>query len=259
MPPSSHGSVSERTASRVRRPMAYDLVIFDCDGVLVDSEPLSNRILAERLTAIGLPTTTEESIRDFMGRSWATCQRDDRAAARAPAARRTSRTATTRSSTRRCGASCEPVAGDRRRRSTRSTAPCVRGLERRATRRSARALGATGLLERFEGADLQRHRRRARQAGAGPVPARRARVRRRARRAAWSSRTRRAGAEAGRRAGMDVLGYAGLTAPELLAAEGATRVPLDGRAAGAAQRFRSQMSRRPVSVSRSSTSSISSQ
>ena len=54
--------------------MAYDLVIFDCDGVLVDSEPLSNRILAERLTAIGLPTTTEESIRDYMGRSWKTDQ-----------------------------------------------------------------------------------------------------------------------------------------------------------------------------------------
>ena len=50
------------------------LVIFDCDGVLVDSEPLSNRILAERLTAIGLPTTTEGSIRDYMGRSWASCQ-----------------------------------------------------------------------------------------------------------------------------------------------------------------------------------------
>src|SRR5215210_197783 len=70
MPPSSHGSVSERTASRVRRPMAYDLVIFDCDGVLVDSEPLSNRILAERLTAIGLPTTTEQAIQDYMGRSF---------------------------------------------------------------------------------------------------------------------------------------------------------------------------------------------
>jgi HAD superfamily hydrolase (TIGR01509 family) len=50
--------------------MAYELVIFDCDGVLVDSEPLSNRILAERLTAIGLPTTTEDAIRDYMGRSW---------------------------------------------------------------------------------------------------------------------------------------------------------------------------------------------
>jgi HAD superfamily hydrolase (TIGR01509 family) len=53
--------------------MAYELVIFDCDGVLVDSEHLSNRILAERLTAIGLPTTTEESMRDFMGRSWKSC------------------------------------------------------------------------------------------------------------------------------------------------------------------------------------------
>src|SRR5918998_6904389 len=72
-PPSSHGSCSERTASRVRR-VAFELVIFDCDGVLVDSEPLSNRILAERLTAIGLPTTTEESIRDYMGRSWKTDQ-----------------------------------------------------------------------------------------------------------------------------------------------------------------------------------------
>jgi HAD superfamily hydrolase (TIGR01509 family) len=53
--------------------MAPELVIFDCDGVLVDSEPLSNRVLAEELTAIGLPTTTEDSVRDYMGRSWATC------------------------------------------------------------------------------------------------------------------------------------------------------------------------------------------
>jgi HAD superfamily hydrolase (TIGR01509 family) len=49
---------------------SFELVIFDCDGVLVDSEPLSNRILAERLTAIGLPTTVEDAIRDYMGRSW---------------------------------------------------------------------------------------------------------------------------------------------------------------------------------------------
>ena len=45
-------------------------VIFDCDGVLVDSEPTSNRILAEVLTEIGLPTTTEQSTAAFMGRSW---------------------------------------------------------------------------------------------------------------------------------------------------------------------------------------------
>jgi HAD superfamily hydrolase (TIGR01509 family) len=47
--------------------MRYDLVIFDNDGVLVDSEPLSNTILAAYLTELGHPTTYEESIRDYMG------------------------------------------------------------------------------------------------------------------------------------------------------------------------------------------------
>lgn len=47
--------------------MRYDLVIFDNDGVLVDSETISNRILAEYLTEVGCPTTYEESIRDYMG------------------------------------------------------------------------------------------------------------------------------------------------------------------------------------------------
>ena len=45
----------------------YELVIFDNDGVLVDSEPLSNRILAGYLTELGHPTTFEDSVRDFMG------------------------------------------------------------------------------------------------------------------------------------------------------------------------------------------------
>jgi HAD superfamily hydrolase (TIGR01509 family) len=45
----------------------YELVIFDNDGVLVDSEPISNRLLADHLTELGHPTTYEDSIRDFMG------------------------------------------------------------------------------------------------------------------------------------------------------------------------------------------------
>jgi HAD superfamily hydrolase (TIGR01509 family) len=45
----------------------YELVIFDNDGVLVDSEPVSNRILAGYLTELGHPTTYEDSVRDFMG------------------------------------------------------------------------------------------------------------------------------------------------------------------------------------------------
>ncbi|CAM5247800.1 hydrolase [Streptomyces spiroverticillatus] len=47
--------------------MRYELVIFDNDGVLVDSEPLSNRILSGYLTELGHPTTYEDSLRDYMG------------------------------------------------------------------------------------------------------------------------------------------------------------------------------------------------
>lgn len=47
--------------------MRYPLVIFDNDGVLVDSEPISNRILAAYLTELGHPTSYEDSIRDYMG------------------------------------------------------------------------------------------------------------------------------------------------------------------------------------------------
>jgi len=45
-------------------------VIFDCDGVLVDSERLAAPILADTLTELGLPTTAENVDRDFKGRSW---------------------------------------------------------------------------------------------------------------------------------------------------------------------------------------------
>ncbi|RLU79435.1 hydrolase [Streptomyces griseocarneus] len=47
--------------------MRYDLVIFDNDGILVDSEPLANRVLAAYLTELGHPTTYEDSLRDYMG------------------------------------------------------------------------------------------------------------------------------------------------------------------------------------------------
>jgi HAD superfamily hydrolase (TIGR01509 family) len=50
-----------------------ELVIFDCDGVLVDSERLANRVLAALLTEIGLPTSVEQSITSYMGRSMPAC------------------------------------------------------------------------------------------------------------------------------------------------------------------------------------------
>lgn len=50
-------------------PMSFDLVIFDCDGVLVDSEILSCRTLSETLRANGFEISPEEVFERFLGRS----------------------------------------------------------------------------------------------------------------------------------------------------------------------------------------------
>jgi HAD superfamily hydrolase (TIGR01509 family) len=46
-----------------------DLIIFDCDGVLVDSEVISCRVHADVLTRYGYPITAEQVHRRFLGRS----------------------------------------------------------------------------------------------------------------------------------------------------------------------------------------------
>ncbi len=48
--------------------MRPDLVIFDCDGVLVDTEPISNQIFAEMLTAEGYRVDARGAAERFMGR-----------------------------------------------------------------------------------------------------------------------------------------------------------------------------------------------
>lgn len=63
--------------ARLASPKA---VVFDCDGVLVDSERLSNVVFAEVVSAEGLPTTYDESIARYMGRSTAECVADIEAA-----------------------------------------------------------------------------------------------------------------------------------------------------------------------------------
>jgi HAD superfamily hydrolase (TIGR01509 family) len=47
--------------------MAINLVIFDCDGVLVDSEVISCRAHAQTLTRHGYPITAEQVLRRFLG------------------------------------------------------------------------------------------------------------------------------------------------------------------------------------------------
>ena len=52
----------ERTVTMV------DAVVFDCDGVLIDSEIIASRVTAEELTKLGFPLTIEECIQRFTGR-----------------------------------------------------------------------------------------------------------------------------------------------------------------------------------------------
>jgi HAD superfamily hydrolase (TIGR01509 family) len=51
---------------RVRREPLH-LVIFDCDGVLVDSEPVTNQVVAKELTRLGWSMTAEECQVRFLG------------------------------------------------------------------------------------------------------------------------------------------------------------------------------------------------
>ncbi len=49
------------------------LLIFDCDGVLVDSERISHEVLAEMLAEQGLVLSLEETVTRFIGASTARC------------------------------------------------------------------------------------------------------------------------------------------------------------------------------------------
>lgn len=56
--------------------MTPELVIFDCDGVLVDSELISCRVHAETLTRYGYPITPDQVAARFLGRSGREARRE---------------------------------------------------------------------------------------------------------------------------------------------------------------------------------------
>lgn len=128
--------------------MSPDLVIFDCDGVLVDSEPISNRELAAALSEIGLPTTTEQAMRRYMGLSWpAAFARFEQALGR-PLPESFERDFWRRLDAA-LRAELEPVPGIHAALDAISTPTCVASSGRIDKMRVT--LGLTGLYERFEG------------------------------------------------------------------------------------------------------------
>ncbi len=53
--------------------MTDRLLIFDFDGVIADSETVSNAVLADELTSLGMPTTIEDALHLYMGKRWVDC------------------------------------------------------------------------------------------------------------------------------------------------------------------------------------------
>jgi HAD superfamily hydrolase (TIGR01509 family) len=51
----------------------FDLVIFDCDGVLVDSELITNRIFVRMLNDLGLKLSLDDVFEQLVGRSMPQC------------------------------------------------------------------------------------------------------------------------------------------------------------------------------------------
>jgi HAD superfamily hydrolase (TIGR01509 family) len=131
-----------------RAQSPFDLVIFDNDGVLVDSEWLANGILAELLSEAGLPSTREECIAEHMGSTMGRVRKiaedrlgrplpadlEDRYYERLFAAFRTTLTAV-------------PGVVDALRQLTMPTCVASSGTHDRIRL----ALTATGLLSRFDG------------------------------------------------------------------------------------------------------------
>lgn len=126
----------------------FDLVIFDCDGVLVDSELISNRIFAEMLVKLGAAVTVDDMFERFVGHSMEYClglvrEMLGREVPSGFVGEYRERTA------RAFAEQLQPVQGIHYALDALTCASCVASSGDHAKMRTT--LGLTGLLERFEG------------------------------------------------------------------------------------------------------------
>lgn len=197
----------------------FDLIIFDCDGVLVDSEHISNAVFAEMLGELGLHFTLPEMFEIFVGRSMAACVEiiECRLGRPLPADFLPRLTARTNAA---YAAELKPVAGIESALDALDLPFCVASSG--TTEKMRTTLGATGLLKYFEDRlfsvtqvkhgkphpDIYRHA--AREMNADPARC-------------LVVEDSPVGVEAGVAAGMTVFGYAEIMEPQRLLAAGATK------------------------------------
>jgi HAD superfamily hydrolase (TIGR01509 family) len=132
----------------------FDLVIFDCDGVLVDSELIANRVFQTMLSELGLEVPMEYLFENFLGHSMTHCLSlvRDLLGREVPAdfePRLRERTAEA------FEAELQPVAGIVATLSELSLPCCVASSGPHSKMRVS--LGVTGLFERFDGRIFSAH------------------------------------------------------------------------------------------------------
>ena len=203
--------------SSARAPERVELVIFDCDGVLVDSERIAIKVDMAALRALGWPLTEAEVVARFVGRS----DRETRGAIEAELGRTLPAGWTEqieRQYRRAFAAELTPVAGVVKALDRIALPTCVASSGTHDHLRYT--LGLTGLYERFAGRifsaeDVARGKpapdiflHAAERMGAAPARC-------------VVVEDSRAGVQAARAAGMRTLAYAGgLTSAELLEGPG---------------------------------------
>jgi HAD superfamily hydrolase (TIGR01509 family) len=197
--------------------VGWELIIFDCDGVLVDSEPIANRILTRMLNELGLPISYEDTLRSFVGRSMSSCvQIIERRLGRSVPADFV-RTYNARSFAA-FEEELQPIPGVAEVLQRIRFPVCVASSASHEKMRAT--LGVTGLLPRFEGRMFS-----ATEVGRGkPDPAlflHAARQMSAAPRGCAVVEDTVVGVQAGLAAGMTVFGFARAEAPEALAEAGA--------------------------------------
>ena len=217
---------STETAPRAAQGQ-WQLAIFDCDGVLVDSETIAHRALAQALEELGLSLTLEEAFALFQGNTSAQSVAIIEQRLRRPLAADFFPVWRERLYEIFRQAPVQPIKGVVEALDSLTIPTCV--VSNGALRKMRTTLGVTGLLPRFEGrlfsADMgiagkpQPDLFLAAAKALGAAPARTVVI-----------EDSRAGVEGAIAAGMAVLGYAGeaYTDPEELKAAGA-QVFLDMR------------------------------
>lgn len=195
----------------------FELVIFDCDGVLVDSERITNTVFAQMLNEQGLPVTLDDMFSEFVGRSMTQCLEIIENKLGRPVPERFLDQYDLRTK-RALEEELQPVKGIKDALNAIDLPMCVASSGSHEKMRTT--LGLTGLLERFTGklysvTEVQ---------NAKPHPDvflyAADKMGGAASRTAVVEDTR-LGVRAGIAAGMTVFGYAELSSPQALAEEGA--------------------------------------